>query len=275
MLFAPGRMCLLRYEGASPVGVNRLGRPEEEVDEGSAALCAELAPSSGISVREGRLAVPLDSHGQRVALVVLEDFAQRGREGAYRNLLETIAPICALSLNNARNYEALRKDEIALRSKQEDLLRALDLRDRLFSIVGHDLRGPVGAILGLLQYIKEVHPDFRILADQATIATVLRNLVSNALRYTPAGGSVSVRSKMDGERRLLEIADTGVGMDAPTLSRAFDPADRRSRRGTNGDQGTGLGLLLCRDFMELNGGSIRLDSEPGKGTRVTLEFQEG
>jgi len=348
MLFAPGMLYLIRFAGPLPAGTNRLLQAEGDVDEADMALCAEVSGIRGLSDREGTLAVPLDFQGQRIALVILKDIDQRRRERDCRSLLEAIAPICALSLDNARNFEVLRQNETALRSKQEDLLRALGLRDRLFSIIGHDLRGPIGAILGLLEYLEadlapvladtqrevmtevvlsvhralflltnllewgrsersmvHLHPeslevkrlameaflllksqadakrisvrnevagDFRILADQTTISTVLRNLLSNALKFTPAGGSVTIGSEIEGTAHRLTVSDTGVGMDAVALSRALDPADRSSARGTAGERGTGLGLLLCRDFTELNGGSIRLDSEPGKGTRVTLEF---
>jgi signal transduction histidine kinase len=110
-------------------------------------------------------------------------------------------------------------------------------------------------------------------ADLNMVKTILRNLLSNALKFTENGGSIEVTSQMlaDG---VVEIAvtDTGVGIAPEKHADLFRIDVKTSRPGTAGEKGTGLGLVLCKDLIEKNGGSIWIESEEGKGSafRFTL-----
>jgi two-component system, sensor histidine kinase and response regulator len=112
-------------------------------------------------------------------------------------------------------------------------------------------------------------------ADSDMIGTVLRNLVSNALKFTPPGGNVSVRTEPDGDYVRLVVSDTGVGMDAEERIRIFNN-EYYTKPGTDGEIGTGLGLTICRDFVALNHGRLDVQSEPGKGSSfiVTLPYNQ-
>ena len=103
--------------------------------------------------------------------------------------------------------------------------------------------------------------------DPRRVRQVLGNLLSNALRHTPAGGRVAVRIEAMPEDVVLEVADTGPGMDAATAARAFD---RFYRSGA--DAGAGLGLAIVRDLVEAHGGEVALDTAPGSGTRIRCRF---
>ena len=109
-------------------------------------------------------------------------------------------------------------------------------------------------------------------ADYAMVNTVLRNLVSNALKFTPAGGQITISAQPAAQAVIVAVADTGTGMSQEAMDTVFRIDAKYSTVGTAGETGTGLGLLLCHDLVKKNGGQIRIESELGKGTtfRLTL-----
>lgn len=106
-----------------------------------------------------------------------------------------------------------------------------------------------------------------VYADVAMAQTILRNLTHNALKFTESGGSVRANLTREGAHCRVAITDTGVGM-SPIVRDSIFRLDVRpqSSPGTRNESGTGLGLILCREFAERNGGSVGVDSEPGKGS---------
>jgi signal transduction histidine kinase len=107
-------------------------------------------------------------------------------------------------------------------------------------------------------------------ADGNMVATVLRNLIANALKFTPSGGLVRVRSESANGHLATSVTDTGVGIDAEDLDKLFRIDAHLSKRGTEGEAGNGLGLILCREFVEKNGGRIWARSKPGEGSCFTF-----
>jgi signal transduction histidine kinase/Flp pilus assembly protein TadD len=103
-------------------------------------------------------------------------------------------------------------------------------------------------------------------ADGNQIDIVVRNLLSNAIKFTKENGSVTVTSSDEGDKIKIEVRDTGTGMSEEKLSKLFDYTKNFTSVGTKGEIGTGLGLLLCKEFIEKNGGNIFVTSEPGKGS---------
>ena len=118
----------------------------------------------------------------------------------------------------------------------------------------------------------------RVRAQRDMLATVVRNLVSNAVKFTPPGGTVTVSAHLDGSKNgpgnaprvELRVADTGVGMAPDTLARLFQPDRRVTTDGTAGERGSGLGLLLCHDLVERQNSTLLVDSALGAGT--TFQF---
>ena len=103
--------------------------------------------------------------------------------------------------------------------------------------------------------------------------TVIRNLVSNALKFTSRGGVVSVSAQTSGTKRVeLAIRDTGIGMSETMISNLFRPDVRTTRKGTDDEPSTGLGLLLCKEFVGKNGGQIRVESQVGEGSVFYLSM---
>jgi signal transduction histidine kinase/Tfp pilus assembly protein PilF len=105
-----------------------------------------------------------------------------------------------------------------------------------------------------------------------SITTVVRNLVSNAIKFTPAGGSVTIKLTTDPSGLLLSVVDTGVGMSKEVMAKLFQVGSKHSTKGTANEKGTGLGLILCREFIERNGGTLSVDSVEGKGSKFTCRF---
>ena len=98
------------------------------------------------------------------------------------------------------------------------------------------------------------------------ISTVVRNLVSNAIKFTPEEGEITVKSITQDDIIEIQIIDTGIGMSKEMCENLFKISNETQRKGTSGEKGTGLGLVICKDFVEQNNGTIWVDSIPNKGT---------
>jgi signal transduction histidine kinase len=237
---------------------------------------------------------------------------------------------------------------ITIKRQREELDRLNATKDTLFSIIGHDLRGPFMGLLGALELLRDadqeldhatrqelienlysssettyhlvenllewsrsqqqavrlsprpillrellddsiqlyrpgasqkgvalelrVPDDLAIYADRDTISSALRNFINNAVKFTPTGGMVAIQAHPQDEAIEIEITDTGVGMDPQQVEALFDLNRSGSRRGTSGERGTGLGMILARDYVARNGGSIQVESSVGEGStfRVTI-----
>jgi len=102
------------------------------------------------------------------------------------------------------------------------------------------------------------------------ISTILRNLVSNAIKFTRPNGQITISSRKTETELSISVIDNGVGMNEETLGKLFRIEESISTKGTDNERGTGLGLILCREFIEKHNGSIRAESEPGMGSVFTF-----
>ncbi|MDP6811592.1 MAG: PAS domain S-box protein [Alphaproteobacteria bacterium] len=247
-----------------------------------------------------------------------------------------------------RDITEQKRAETSIADQRDELQRMNQQKNRLFSIIAHDLRTPFNSLLGFSEilashsdnlerkevgdYARMVHEsaqqahellenllewarlqmgrrtseprpldvtaainaalnlaganaaqkeialergDIAVLtafADPAMVETVLRNLVANAVKFTDAGGSVTVSAQRREKTIAITVSDTGIGIANDRLAGLFDMSTATSTIGTAGEKGTGLGLHLCKDLMELQGGDIEAESTPGQGStfRVTL-----
>ncbi|NIG56710.1 two-component regulator propeller domain-containing protein [Chitinophaga sp. Cy-1792] len=112
--------------------------------------------------------------------------------------------------------------------------------------------------------------DHWIFADRQMMDVIIRNLLSNSIKFTDYGGSVTVKSRQEADYIYLDIIDTGIGMNEHMLAHLFDVDKNMVSRGTAGEKGTGLGLVIVKDFLEANHGTIQVSSAPGKGTAFSL-----
>ncbi len=109
-------------------------------------------------------------------------------------------------------------------------------------------------------------------ADQRALKQVMLNLISNAVKFTPEGGDIVVAvSQLDDERLRVAVTDTGIGIAAKDLSRLAQPFEQVEGQHSKTTQGTGLGLALTKSLIELHGGKLVMQSEPGRGTTVSFD----
>jgi two-component system, sensor histidine kinase and response regulator len=239
-----------------------------------------------------------------------------------------------------KQKDAIEKQAAILAKQAEDLKAANDMKTKMFSIIGHDLRSPFATLQGalplleggeftpeetaevlgsvkkmmntsmdmlenLLQWaraemqhskpqpeeievrkvaqskinlyceiakqkqitlVNEVQPDVKAFADLNQVFLIIRNLLGNAIKFTPVGGQITLSSKQVSNFIEVAIADNGIGMNEETRRKIFNKDSTFTTHGTAGEKGTGLGLMLCKEFTESNGGKIWVESEQGKGT---------
>lgn len=115
-----------------------------------------------------------------------------------------------------------------------------------------------------------VESGIQVWADKDHVRLVIRNLVSNALKFTSADGHVIVAASVDRDLARISVKDTGVGIAGEDIQRLFVKQTLWSAKGTNNEKGLGLGLLLCKEFVEKNHGSIDIHSVEGVGTTITF-----
>ncbi|MEI6577429.1 MAG: HAMP domain-containing sensor histidine kinase [Bacteroidota bacterium] len=122
----------------------------------------------------------------------------------------------------------------------------------------------------------DIPGDLQVFADQFMLTSTVRNLVSNAVKFTKPGGTISISANSSTANWVtMFIKDTGIGMDQETLSKLFQLDGQINRIGTEGELSTGLGLLLCKEFVEKHGGSLWAESEEEIGSTFcfTLPFK--
>ncbi len=236
-----------------------------------------------------------------------------------------------------------RQTELSLQEKNDELIRLNATKDKFFSIVAHDLRGPLGSILGLTQLmtddlsdmtlaeiqrmigimneslinlnlllgnllewsrmnsglsifkpeifllapkieevnvllaqaairkeisiVSEIPEELHVCADANMLASILRNLVTNAVKFTAKGGSIKISAKFtDQNFALIAVQDTGIGIQKEMIEDLFRLDSKSRRAGTEGEPSTGLGLLICKEFVEKHNGKLWVDSDQGVGT---------
>lgn len=249
------------------------------------------------------------------------------------------------------NIAIIRDINDKLYSSEEALKLNVQTKDKLFSIIAHDLKSPFNALVGLTEIlsqrassfsqdeIKEIsthinkssnivltlienllnwsrsqtgkiklNPEFintkeivdtcieignlsaqnknisiksclndndKAFADKESITTVVRNLLSNAIKFTGNNGEITIWANTTGEKINLYFTDTGVGISKAGIEKLFQVDGSTSTKGTNQESGTGLGLIICKEFVEKNKGSIAVESELNVGTTfiITLPIQ--
>ncbi|WP_053337436.1 ATP-binding protein [Microscilla marina] len=255
-------------------------------------------------------------------------------------------------LQQKEEIEQQRDDVIAknveIEQRREELNKLNQVKDRLFSIVSHDLRSPLNSLKGTLalmemgalakdemqyftgelnkelSYVLEllenllkwakaqmegIEPHFEKInlhalvksnigllqpiadkkqvalinqvaaettawGDEEMIKLVVRNLLSNAIKFTKESGTIEVTTKIVENMLEVAIADSGVGISAQQQAQLFNTDTHFSTQGTNHEKGTGLGLLICKEFIEKNNGRIWVESQPDKGSTFKFTLQQ-
>ncbi|HWZ87073.1 MAG TPA: HAMP domain-containing sensor histidine kinase, partial [Thermoanaerobaculia bacterium] len=210
-------------------------------------------------------------------------------------LHELRSPLSVIRVYTDLIQEAARRGELPNEDYLTNLTREIELAERL---VGTPAPAPAPApidrlekpqnadlveILGSLatayrlahggririEFIAE-RPQLPVTADPVALQRAFRNVLDNAIKYTPDGGEVRIRAGAAGPQAFVVVKDTGMGMSPDERTRAFDYAFRGAGAVASGTRGKGLGLAVTKEILESNGGKISLSSEAGYGSEVTI-----
>ena len=134
------------------------------------------------------------------------------------------------------------------------------------------LKGNAGLKNIFLQ--NNIGKDINVTADKNMIDTVLRNLLTNAVKFTGIDGKVCIDARVFEKTIEVSVADNGVGIMPEIMDKLFRIDQSFSTTGTNGEVGTGLGLIICKEFIEKHGGQIKTESFPGGGTKFSFTLSK-
>ncbi|HZY26104.1 MAG TPA: ATP-binding protein [Bacteroidales bacterium] len=118
----------------------------------------------------------------------------------------------------------------------------------------------------------QVHDDLLVFADPDMLKTIMRNLISNSIKFTAEHGKINIKAEKISDSVNISVSDNGIGIDPQILSKLFDLTEVITTKGTAGETGTGLGLLLCKGFVEKHGGRIWAESEVGRGSEFKFKL---
>jgi signal transduction histidine kinase len=123
-----------------------------------------------------------------------------------------------------------------------------------------------------VRFINNVEDNVHVAADLEQISFVLRNITSNALKFSHQGGAITYSTETNKETVIISVKDEGTGMTPDMIASLFKITTRFSKEGTTNEKGSGLGLIFCKEFVENNNGKLWLESEPGNGTTVLISL---
>jgi len=235
----------------------------------------------------GRIVVTMTDITQRRRLEVLRrDFVANASHelktpvAAVRALAETLLTALPDDPEAGRRFaERIGREAERLDLLTRDLLDLSRVERGALDVEPVDLVGLVKEVVGgyadraeerRIKLSTEVEPAVALRGDRAQLGLLLSNLIDNALRYTPAKGAVCVRLNAAESRAVLQVHDTGQGIPAGELSRVFERFYRVDKARARQTGGTGLGLAIVRHVAEAHGGTVRVDSELGRGSTFTV-----
>jgi signal transduction histidine kinase len=192
-----------------------------------------------------------------------DEYQQLGEEGIEKFIKQVnhTAQNMSTLLENLLQWARFQYGELECRPEEIDLFVLANENIQYF--IGNAEKKNINIFMG-------VPENTWVYADENMIKSVLRNLVNNSVKFTHPGGKIKIFSKEEEDFIITSVQDTGIGMPKEKLDVLFQSGKHVSTQGTAEETGSNLGLLICKEFVEKNGGEIRVKSEPGKGS--TFEF---
>jgi len=196
-------------------------------------------------------------------------------EGASNMSLEEIQRIVLLMKNSAVNLNRLLGNLLEWSRMKRGLIsfkaEQIDLRQRITDCLGYLFESARSKNISVYN---EIPQNLVAFADRNMFESIIRNLLTNAVKFTPFGGYITISAKLEQNEVIVSVKDSGIGMDDTTVKNLFKLDYDTGRKGTNGELSTGLGLILCKEFMEKNQGRIWVESKEDVGStfNLTLPF---
>lgn len=177
--------------------------------------------------------------------------------------------------SSAQNTLSLLENLLSWAQSQTGQMKFMPDRIKLQPIIYEivDFCNPIAKVKNILLNHNFVQ-DVEVYADQNMLMVILRNLISNAIKFSNVGGIISITSISFQNHIEISVSDNGVGMDEATRMKLFKLDSIYTSKGTANEEGTGLGLILCKEFVEKHGGEIWVNSEIGKGSEFIFKLPE-
>jgi signal transduction histidine kinase len=220
--------------------------------------------------------IALVSHELRTPLTSIHGYLDLVLEGRSGDLTAEQREFLAIVRRSADRLLALVNDLLFLAQAEAGMLKITREPADLVALAEESLQGarPSADAAGV-ELELDAPESLAADVDGSRVVQLLDNLVSNAIKFTPSGGHVCVRVARRADRASIVVSDTGMGISAEDQARIFSRFFRTAEAGHEAIQGTGLGLTITKTIAEAHGGSISVASEPGRGTRFTVEIPTG
>ena len=248
------------------------------------ALKAELASANTELIRKNKVLHKINAEKNKFFSISAHDL--RGPLGVLMELTEMLAEedlyiteserkklTIGLSQSVRNTFNLLEnllewsQMDLGLTSLKPQKLDLTFLVNECLNIVGESARGK------MIELVTNIPNPSLVFADKNMVQTVIRNLLSNAIKFTPIGGKVTITAdSAENSMTLISVKDTGIGMTDEMVQCLFSIDSNIKRTGTNGELSTGLGLLLCKAFVEKHSGKITIESEQNKGSVFTFSI---
>jgi len=176
-----------------------------------------------------------------------------------------LGPVTTRVLDNLLNWTRLQTGKLKVDSTVIPVYAVVTTIMGYFETPGSDKN---------VKILNEVEPSLSLFCDEDMFRTILRNVVSNALKFTPEGGTIKISGRSENGSTTVCINDTGIGISGNNLKRLLRFDESFSTPGTANEKGSGLGFSLIKEFVEMNHGSFEVESEEGRGTEVCISFPE-
>jgi PAS domain S-box-containing protein len=192
-----------------------------------------------------------------------EENIDKDEANKYLEMIKNLSQSTNELLENLLNWSRIQTKNIETQKKHFNLS---EIVNKIINILK-----PSAQLKNIL-LISSVDENCKIFADCDMINTIIRNLVSNSIKFSLNYSNITIYEKSDGNYWYISVSDEGVGMEESYVANLFNNEVHTSRQGTNKEKGTGIGLLLCNEFAKLNGGIIEVDSILNEGTTFTIKL---
>jgi len=211
-----------------------------------------------LSIISHDLRTPIGNIASFVDMILSDyDYYDTQKIKEYLDIIKLSTDSCYYLIDNLLKWGLLQKKQL------EPKLKSVNLKNLVYEMV---LFFSSSADKKNITLISEIHNDINLFADEEMTKTIIRNLTSNAIKFTKKYGEIKISASIKKDFVEISVLDNGVGINQEHLSKIFNKNEFLSTYGTENEKGSGLGLILCRDFTEKNGGRIWVESEPGKGS---------